>query len=412
MATRISTSNASFFNNYQSTGQDNVTGTVVFVHVDDSEFETIAIPSDISSDVSDKDSKLGFAKVVLRADTSYDLDDLGDYPPYNIDEGLPLLGEVVEMVKIGGNLHYKRIHNIDINKGNAVEDAQLKGLPVESSEGASGDYGETSSTGTPNSGGDGDRSNKLGEYFEPTQINPLKYYEGDKLLQSRFGQSIRFSGYNNEENVLAPTILIRNRQNDKSIEDLKEYEITEEDVIEDGSTIAITSGDYLLGFSPGTEDIPFETEPVYHTPPDELKGTDQVLVNSGRIILSSKDSEMIFFSKGDVSILCDSKLTIDNGNDGAFIDLNGEYRTTTNDNDMFFLGGSGKIFLNVDGVEDEPLVRGETLLGLLEELIDAINVQVFQTPCGPTSPGPTNAPTFNDIKSRLNTFLSTLNYTE
>jgi len=142
MARRISTSNASFFNNYQSTGQDNVTGTVVFVHVDDSEFETIAIPSDISSDVSDKDSKLGFAKIVLRADTSYDLDDLGDYPPYNIDEGL-------------------------------------------SSDGASGDYGETSSTGTPNSGGDGDRNNKLGEYFEPTQINPLKYYEGDKLLQSR-----------------------------------------------------------------------------------------------------------------------------------------------------------------------------------------------------------------------------------
>jgi len=93
---------------------------------------------------------------------------------------------------------------------------------------------------------------------------------------------------------------------------------------------------------------------------------------------------MIFFSKGDISILCDSKLTIDNGNDGAFIDLNGEY----------------------------PLVRGETLLGLLEELIDAINVQIFQTPCGPTSPGPTNAPTFSDIKSRLNTFLSTLNYTE
>ncbi len=97
MARRISTSNASFFNNYQSTGQDNVTGTVVFVHVDDSESETIAIPSDISSDVSDKDSKLGFAKIVLRADTSYDLDDLGDYPPYNIDEGLPLLGEVVEI---------------------------------------------------------------------------------------------------------------------------------------------------------------------------------------------------------------------------------------------------------------------------------------------------------------------------
>ena len=44
---------------------------------------------------------------------------------------------------------------------------------------------------------------KENEYFEPTQINPLNFYEGDKVIQSRFGQSIRFSGYNNIENVLA-----------------------------------------------------------------------------------------------------------------------------------------------------------------------------------------------------------------
>jgi hypothetical protein len=408
---RIQKSNSSFLTNNQNNKQKLVTGTVVYVHINDTEFESITIPDDITSDVSDLDSVLGFAKIVEKGDTSYDFDDLNDYPPFNIDEGLPLLGEVVELIKVGGNSHYKRIHNIDINAGNAVEDAQLQGLPVENSDSNSSGYSETSQTGTPNSGGDGDRSNKLGEYFEPTQINPLVYYEGDKVIQSRFGQSIRFSGYNNEENVFAPTILIRNRQNDKSIEDLKEFEITEEDIVEDGSTIAITSGDYELAFTPGTADVPFETEPIYHTPPEELKATDQILINSGRIILSSKDSEMIFFSKGDYSFISDGKLTIDNGLDGAEIDLNGEYRTTTNDNNMYFLGGSGEIYLNTEETT-EPLVRGETLLGLMEELIDAINVQVFQTPCGPTAPGPTNKPTFNQIKSKLNTFLSTLNYTE
>ena len=408
---RIQKSNSSFLTNNQNNKQKLVTGTVVYVHINDTEFESITIPDDITSDVSDLDSVLGFAKIVEKGDTSYDFDDLNDYPPFNIDEGLPLLGEVVELIKVGGNSHYKRIHNIDINAGNAVEDAQLQGLPVENSDSNSSGYSETSQTGTPNSGGDGDRSNKLGEYFEPTQINPLVYYEGDKVIQSRFGQSIRFSGYNNEENVFAPTILIRNRQNDKSIEDLKEFEITEEDVVEDGSTIAITSGDYELAFTPGTADVPFETVPIYHTPPEELKATDQILINSGRIILSSKDSEMIFFSKWYYSFISDGKLTIENGLDGAEIDLNGEYRTTTNDNNMYFLGGSGEIYLNTEETT-EPLVRGETLLGLMEELIDAINVQVFQTPCGPTAPGPTNKPTFNQIKSKLNTFLSTLNYTE
>ena len=230
---RIQKSNSSFLTNNQNNKQKLVTGTVVYVHINDTEFESITIPDDITSDVSDLDSVLGFAKIVEKGDTSYDFDDLNDYPPFNIDEGLPLLGEVVELIKVGGNSHYKRIHNIDINAGNAVEDAQLQGLPVENSDSNSSGYSETSQTGTPNSGGDGDRSNKLGEYFEPTQINPLVYYEGDKVIQSRFGQSIRFSGYNNEENVFAPTILIRNRQNDKSIEDLKEFEVIIKGKLED-----------------------------------------------------------------------------------------------------------------------------------------------------------------------------------
>ena len=414
MSKRISSSNSSFYSNKQPKlfGGGSSTGTVIFVYLDDSEFETITIPDDISSDVSDKEPLLGYAKIVSRKDTTYDLSDVTPYPPYNIDEGLPLLGEIVELVDIGGRQHYKRIFNPDIVKGNAREDALLLGLPVENSENNSSDYSSTSQTGTPAGGAGDDRKNKLGEYFEFNKVNPLKFYEGDKIIQSRFGQSIRFSGYNNEENVFAPTIIIRNRQNDKSLEDLKEFEITEENIVEDGSTIAITSGDYLMQFTPGTEDVPFDTEPVYYEAPEELKGTDQILINSGRIVLSSKDSEMIFFSKGNVSIISDGKFTLDNGNDGAFIDLNGEYRTTTNDNNMIFLGGTGKIFLNVDEDEKEPLVRGETLKGLLEELIDAINQQIFQTPAGPTAPGPTNAPTFNQIKSKLDTMLSTLNYTE
>ena len=337
---RISNSNSAFLSN-KKTKTPALTGVVSFVHIDDSEFQTIVLPEGTEDLISDKDFQLGFARVVTRKDASYDLADIPSYPPYDIEDGLPLIGETIQLVPIGGNLHYKRIFNPDINKGNAEEDALLQGYPTEEPDQGGGDYSETSQTGTPNSDGDGDRTGTFGEYFETTQINPLKYYEGDKIIQSRFGQSIRFSGYNNADNLFSPTIILRNRQNDKSIEDLKGLEITEEDVVEDGSTIAITSGDYELDFMPGTEDFPFDTEPVYHTPPDELKGTDQILINSGRIIISSKDSEMIFFSKGDYSFISDGKLTIDNGNAGAEIDLNGEYRTTTNDNNMYFLGGTG-----------------------------------------------------------------------
>ena len=121
MSKRISSSNSSFYSNKQPKlfGGGSSTGTVIFVYLDDSEFETITIPDDISSDVSDKEPLLGYAKIVSRKDTTYDLSDITPYPPYNIDEGLPLLGEIVELVDIGGRQHYKRIFNPDIVKGNA-----------------------------------------------------------------------------------------------------------------------------------------------------------------------------------------------------------------------------------------------------------------------------------------------------
>ena len=96
---------------------------------------------------------------------------------------------------------------------------------------------------------------------------------------------------------------------------------------------------------------------------------------------------------------------------GADLDFNGDVRITTNDNNTYILGGKGQIYLNTES-DAEPLVRGQTLQGLLEELIDAINAQVFKTPSGPTATGPENRGTFNDIKGRLEKFKSTLNFTE
>tara|TARA_B100000925_G_C21985766_1_gene464451 strand:- start:591 stop:1817 length:1227 start_codon:yes stop_codon:yes gene_type:complete len=353
--------------------------------------------------------------VIVRGaeDTTTPDKDLIPIRPYDQNiVNLPLIGESVEIIYIGTQKFYKRMSAPNLNRGTAVVNKN-KDVNTASSNDVddSSNYREASSTGISSQSGGGDRDTELGEYFEESKVNSLKLYEGDKIIQSRFGQSIRFSGFNNTENVLAPTILIRNRQSDKSLEELKEGSQTEEDVSFDGSTIAITSGEYLLDFIPGTEDTPIDTQPVYQEPPEELNG-DQILLNSGRIILSSKESEMMFISKGNMQFITDGEITIDAGLSGAKIDLNGEYRTTTNDNDMFFLGGSGRIFLNVDGSEEEPLVRGNTLLELLEQLIDEINKQIFNTPAGPTSPGPTNAAKFNEIKGKLNEFLSTQNFTE
>ena len=357
--------------------------------------------------------EIGFAKLRRLDDNVTPIEQLRFYEPHDYANlELPIVGESVEIIKRGnGQLVYRRITSSTLNTGNYIEDVNSTMNPdkEKASDGGSGDYSTTSQTGTPNSSG-GSSDEPENEYFESTQVNALQFYEGDKVIQSRFGQSIRFSGYNNVDNVLAPTIVIRNRQGSKSLEELKIGTPLYENIVDDGSTIVLSSGEHLLEFTPGQIDTPMETTPIYAEEP-ELKGTDQVLINSGRIILSSKDSEMLFYSKGNYSFISDGKLTIDNGLDGAEIDLNGEYRTTTNDNNMYFLGGSGEIYLNTES-SAEPLSRGQTLIDILAELCDAINAQIFSTPAGPTMMGPNNRGDFNKIKSKLDTILSTLNYTE
>tara|TARA_Y100001938_G_scaffold151152_1_gene246608 strand:+ start:3674 stop:4912 length:1239 start_codon:yes stop_codon:yes gene_type:complete len=359
-------------------------------------------------------SLIGAAKIRKLDDTSSSTDNLRYYRPedYSFID-LPIIGEIVQlMTNETGGVVYKRIISPNLNTGNAKINVEATYLSTDEGDGGNAkDYSQTSQTGTTNKENSTSTDNEtFGEYFTKNQVNHLKLFEGDKVIQTRFGQSIRFSGYNNEENSFAPSIIIRNRQGSKSLNDLKIGDFHEENFVDDGSTIALTSGEKLLAFTPGTVDTPLETEPIYAEEP-ELKGTDQALINSGRIILSAKDSEMLFYSKGNYSFISDGKLTIDNGLDGADMDFNGDVLITTNDNDFKILGGSGEIFLNTEETK-EPLVRGQVLVDLMGELIDAINNQIFSTPAGPSAVGPNNKGDFNKIKNRLETFLSTLNYTE
>ena len=338
---------------------------------------------------------------------------------------IPLIGEIVELYTIGSVRYYRRYSSININKGNAAVDRNKVLYKDTDKSNTSDDYSTVSQTNTSkNSSGD-DRSTLIGDYFEPQQVNKLKLYEGDSILQSRFGQSIRFSGYNNEEQSYSPTILIRNRQNDESINELKAFDLVEEDVNKDGSIIALTSQDYKIPFQPGVIDdggsSNFKTNPINHKLPEEYVGNDQILINSERIILSSKAEEMLFFSKGDYGFISDGTFKIDNGFGGADLDFGDDINITLdrNNSNFYVFANNGNIWLNTDDSgksggsgQKEPLARGETLVTLLSELIDAITQQVFATPAGPTAPGPLNVAVFKKIQAQLDKIKSTKNFTE
>ena len=410
-------------NNFNIGGKTINVGIVehVILNEDDANIPTIS-SSEESSKLSD--AYIGHSKIRKLNDLTPNKKNLNFYAPMLPDEGIPLVGETVQLIFVGGIDYYKRIPSTNINIGNAKINVEERlSESTEESQPNSDSYSEVSQTSTAQSD-TAERDSELGEYFKPEVVHKLRLYEGDKIIQSRFGQSIRFSAYNNEEQSFSPTLVIRNRENDEGRNNLKLNELTEEDVNKDGSIIALTSQDYKIPFQPGLIDdggsSNFETTPINFELPEEYVGQDQILINSERIILSSKAAEMMFFSKGNYGFISDGKFTIDNGNAGADLDFGDTVNITTNRNDANFTikTGNGEIRLNTDDSgnggtgQKEPLARAQTLVDILDAMITAIKNQIYATPSGPTAKGPLNIPEFEAIAARLDQIKSIKNFTE
>jgi len=122
-------------------------------------------------------------------------------------------------------------------------------------------------------------------------------------------------------------------------------------------------------------------------PPSVYEG-QQVVINSDRLLFNARTDSILLISEESVGISTNGTFNVDSG-DIAIIN-------------------SPEIYLGLDAVE--PVVLGDTLLGLLEELCDALAAETHPTPVGPSGP-PINAADYSSIKSRLSTFLSPQNFT-
>lgn len=358
-----------------------------------------AIKFRIMGDTTSSDDKLDFA-----------------YPQYGV-RSYPIKNEIVNIHKNDSGTYTYTRGGYDVSPNlNSSENSITKAFtPTEKSSPNSNTFRKVASTGIARSSlGSGADYDGYGEYFEAQQgIQKLKLYEGDTLLESRFGQSLRFSAYNNDNNDYSPTIILRNDQNPQiRAEQNSITTTTEEDINRDGSVIVLGSNTYTLPFQAGTVNTAgssdFETKPnSFKEYPSSLDG-NQILLNSGRLIFSAKNAEMIFYSKKNYGFISDGYLSIDNKY-GIDINVGDNINVTTNDRDINLNTGNGKV--NIGDTDLESLVRGETLVDLLGEILDAIIKQQYLTPAGPSSVGPTNIATFNSIKTKLNSMLSKLNKT-
>ena len=179
----------------------------------------------------------------------------------------PLVNEVVVVSNYMGRLYYTR----RINTRNFINNSadfqhehrygMNNGVTEETSPGSlSGALNKSDLWPDSNQYGGEDGSKPyLGKYYKANnKIRPLKHFEGDTIIQSRHGSSIRFGCYEDDPNIDVgteygygesysenfgnPMILIRNRQKKTNETEKKfQYNILE-NVNEDGSSIQITSG--------------------------------------------------------------------------------------------------------------------------------------------------------------------------
>lgn len=222
------------------------------------------------------------------------------------------------------------------------------------------------------SGGD-DYTGILGSYFKfNPKIRALKSYEGDTILQSRFGSSIRFGAYdanrNNDNGVGEysdgggnPMILIRNRQAPVKLPQGntgKGYTI--EDINKDGSSIHMTSGKTKSQFVPEASFAGMINKTKAAPVPQSFDG-DQIVFNSDRLIFSSRANEMLFYSKKMIGMTTDSILSLNSSKD----------TTITSKNGVITLNAK-KIYLNFNkgGANDQPVLLGRDTIAWLEKFVD------------------------------------------
>jgi hypothetical protein len=399
----------------KSQTSNNISPNVVFPQLQPSYGVVFEVITDIGSD-SAKSKGLGSAIPIggirfrLLSDKNVNVNTNEQlsiaYPLNKNIVSLPTKNETVVIHNLGGVYHYSRMGgdltpNVNTRENLISTTFVSDGVDFGDSKGKASDYQKVSDTGitrkqksSNNSDYDG-----YGEYFtSDNTIHKLKLYEGDTLLESRFGQSIRLSGYNNPDRELYPTLIIRNGENTDS----KENEVgttTEEDINKDGSIIALSSGERLLDYI-----LPIENKKEsFFNYPNELRG-NQILLNSDRIILSAKNAEMIGVAKKDIGFITDGQFSID-AIQGINITTEAGIFVDTKNRDINMNIGNGVVALGTDG-ELEPAVKGETLVEILSEFMTIVAQQIFVTPAGATSPGPTNNPKINALHSKLNSMLS------
>lgn len=302
----------------------------------------------------------------------------------------PLIGEMVQLVKIRGNFFYTK--KIPISR-RLQENAMLKLNQLLSSRGSN-----TLSNLISSGGEKSNSSHRFGNYFKPdSRVRQLKHFEGDVLYQGRMGHSIRFgsSRMDPKSEGLAPNLILRTGQG-KGLEENPEtrsfdsvFGLILEDINKDASSIWMVS-DQHVPFEP----ITLKAGSFYRSilnPPNKFDKAS-ITLNSDRIVMNAKKTHLMLFSNEEIYLNSFKRTSIDSDENilltaNLNIELkSSRYIESIADKDFSVKAGkdilltsieknsllSKKNFIGSISNDVEPVVGGTSLAIFLARLIEIL----------------------------------------
>ena len=189
-------------------------------------------------------------------------------------------------------------------------------------------------------------------FVERGNIHPLLPFEGDKIIEGRWGNSMRLgSTVKNAPNTWSstgtngdPITIIRNGQGNQTEEG---WIPTVEDINNDDTSIYFTSTQKIPLEASSTSYSSYSSNPP--TKPNEYSGK-QLILNSGRLVFNSTEDHVLLSSKKTVNINAISGFSIDSPQ--SVIQSN-----------SVLLGGVNAT---------EPVLKGDTTINILVDLVNQL----------------------------------------
>jgi len=232
----------------------------------------------------------------------------------------------------------------------------------------------------------------LGRTFkERGNIHPLLPFEGDKIVEGRWGNSIRLgSTVKDAPNIWSstgtdgdPITIIRNGQGDQTEEG---WIPTIEDINNDDTSIYFTSTQKIPLEAASTSYTSYSSNPP--TKPNEYAGK-QLILNSGRLVFNSTEDHILLSSKKTVNINAINGFNIDSPQ--SVIQSN-----------SVLLGGVNAV---------EPVLKGDTTINILVDLVNQLQALTIALQTVTPTGGPAVAAAATQLVPKLASIVTQLQTT-